>query len=366
MCRGESSCILPISPAAVHTNPTGSRLAIRHFTEYLEQFPDDLEIRWLLNLAHMTLGEYPDEVDPAYLLDLDRFLHSEFDIGKFRDVGHLLGVNRFNQAGGAIMDDFDNDGLLDLAVTTLDPTEPMAFYRNTGDGTFEDRRSGGRDRSARRAGLLPDRLRQRRPAGHLHSPRRLAAAPDPALASCATTATGRFTDVTAEPACSTRSIPTPRPGPITTTTAGSTSSSPASGSRTACTTTAATARSRKSPPGAGVDGKGQAVLQGLHLDRLRQRSAIPTFSSTTCGLARLYHNERDGTFTDVTATMGIDGPRRRLLVLGMGLRQRRLARHLRHSYDRTLDDVVSGLWAAAHVATRTGCSATQAARGSRT
>ena len=41
MCRGESSCILPIAPAAVHTNPTGSRLAIGHFTEYLEKFPDD-------------------------------------------------------------------------------------------------------------------------------------------------------------------------------------------------------------------------------------------------------------------------------------------------------------------------------------
>ena len=63
-CRGESSCILPIAPAAVHTKPRGSRLAIRHFTEYLEQFPDDLEVRWLLNLAHMTLGEYPDKVDP--------------------------------------------------------------------------------------------------------------------------------------------------------------------------------------------------------------------------------------------------------------------------------------------------------------
>ncbi len=44
MCRGESSCILPISPAAVHTIPEGSRLAIEHFTEYLGQFPDDLEV----------------------------------------------------------------------------------------------------------------------------------------------------------------------------------------------------------------------------------------------------------------------------------------------------------------------------------
>ena len=73
MCRGESSCIFPISLAAVHTIPTGSRLAIKHFREYLEVFPDDLGVRWLLNLAHMTLGEYPDKVDPRFRLDLDRY-----------------------------------------------------------------------------------------------------------------------------------------------------------------------------------------------------------------------------------------------------------------------------------------------------
>jgi hypothetical protein len=138
MCRGESSCILPIAPAARHTNPTGSRLAIRHFTEYLDRFPEDLAVRWLLNLAHMTLGEYPDGVDPRYLISLDHFNHSEFDIGKFRDIGHLTKVDRFNEAGGAVMDDFDGDGLLDLATTNFDPSSPMALYRNTGDGTFKE------------------------------------------------------------------------------------------------------------------------------------------------------------------------------------------------------------------------------------
>jgi hypothetical protein len=64
MCRGESSCILPISPAALHTNPGGSRLAVKHFTEYLDQFPDDYQVRWLLNVAHMTLGTWPDGLAP--------------------------------------------------------------------------------------------------------------------------------------------------------------------------------------------------------------------------------------------------------------------------------------------------------------
>ncbi len=41
-------------------------------------------------------------------------------------------------AGGAVMEDFDNDGLLDLATTSFDATVPMAFYHNQGDGTFQD------------------------------------------------------------------------------------------------------------------------------------------------------------------------------------------------------------------------------------
>ncbi|MHB1558743.1 MAG: CRTAC1 family protein [Isosphaeraceae bacterium] len=137
-CRGECSCILPIAAEAVHTNPAGSRLAIRHFTEYLERFPDDLGVRWLLNVAHMTLGEYPGRVDPRYRIALDRFFSPGVDVGRFRDVGAAAGVDRFNQAGGAVMDDFDGDGRLDLAVSTMDPTGPLAFYHNRGDGTFED------------------------------------------------------------------------------------------------------------------------------------------------------------------------------------------------------------------------------------
>ena len=139
LCRGESSCILPISPQAVHANPGGSRAAIGFFTEYLNEFPDDLEVRWLLNIAHMTLGEHPHGVDPKHLLSLDHYRGENHGMGKFRDIGHLVGVNRLNQAGGAIMEDFDNDGLLDIVVTSIDATQVIGLYRNKGDGTFEER-----------------------------------------------------------------------------------------------------------------------------------------------------------------------------------------------------------------------------------
>jgi hypothetical protein len=139
LCRGEGSCLFPIAAEAVHKQPAGSRRAVRHFTEYLRRHPDDLAVRWLLNIAHMTLGEYPERVPPVFLLPLSRFrTEPEHSIGVFRDIGHLVGVNRLNMAGGAIMEDFDNDGLLDIAVSSIDPAVPLALYRNKGDGTFED------------------------------------------------------------------------------------------------------------------------------------------------------------------------------------------------------------------------------------
>ena len=137
-CRGESSCILPISKAAVHQNPEGSRIAIKHFMEYLEKFPDDGEVRWLLNVAYMTLDEHPQKVPPRYLIDIDRYAHQEHGIGRFRDIGESVGLNRFNQAGGAIMDDFDGDGKLDVVISSFDPTQIMGVYRNDNLQKFVD------------------------------------------------------------------------------------------------------------------------------------------------------------------------------------------------------------------------------------
>ena len=52
-------CIFPLSEAARHLRDDGARKAFAHFTHYLERNPADLEVRWLLNVAAMTLGKYP-------------------------------------------------------------------------------------------------------------------------------------------------------------------------------------------------------------------------------------------------------------------------------------------------------------------
>jgi hypothetical protein len=137
-CACEASCIFPLQPTAYHRKPEGSRQAIAYFSEYLSLIPDDLGVRWLLNVAHMTLGEYPAAVPPQYLIPLEPF-RSEFDVGRFTDVAPKLGLNRLHMSGGAVLDDFDNDGLLDLVETTFDEGGPTAFFRNNGDGTFADR-----------------------------------------------------------------------------------------------------------------------------------------------------------------------------------------------------------------------------------
>lgn len=128
----------PLHPRASYERKDESRRAIDYFQKYLDQRPDDLEVRWLLNLAYMTLGEYPSGVPMAYRIP-EKGFHSKESIGRFVDVAPAAGLNVFRGAGGVIVDDFDNDGLLDVVVSSVDVCDPIRFFHNNGDGTFSDR-----------------------------------------------------------------------------------------------------------------------------------------------------------------------------------------------------------------------------------
>lgn len=115
-----------------------SRHAIEYFLKYLEGRPDDLEVRWLLNLSYMTLGEYPSGVPVAYRIPEKSFQTNEI-VGRFLDVAPAAGLNTFVEAGGVIVDDLDNDGLLDVLASSMNVCDPIRFFHNHGDGTFTDR-----------------------------------------------------------------------------------------------------------------------------------------------------------------------------------------------------------------------------------
>jgi hypothetical protein len=129
------SCLFPISGDGIHQEQRGSRASLTHFTAQLEQFPGDLRARWLLNIAHMTLGEYPHNVPPHWLID-PRFFESKRDIKRFPDVAGNLGLDVDDLAGGVVMEDFDRDGFLDLMVSAQGLESQLRYFRSDGDGTF--------------------------------------------------------------------------------------------------------------------------------------------------------------------------------------------------------------------------------------
>jgi len=133
-----SSCIFPIKDAGIQKIQTGSKKAIDIYEEVLNNDTTDLESRWLLNIAFMALGEYPKEVPRKYLipgLDAD----TGYKIKPFTDMAPDLGLDINEQAGGVIIDDFNNDGYLDIVTTSWGLTDPMHYFQNNKDGTFTDK-----------------------------------------------------------------------------------------------------------------------------------------------------------------------------------------------------------------------------------
>ena len=136
--EGRLVCALPLDPAHAHQDPSGATQAIETLEELLSLDPENVKYRWLLNIAHMALGTYPDGVDAQYLIPPAVFAPG-YDMGRFREVAADIGIYTVDLAGGAIIEDFDNDGLLDIITSTWDPSGSLKYYRNEGDGRFSER-----------------------------------------------------------------------------------------------------------------------------------------------------------------------------------------------------------------------------------
>jgi hypothetical protein len=135
------SCLFPIKGSGVHRVKQGSQAAIKEYAEVLNENPKDLTARWLLNIAYMTLGEYPDNVPKRWLIAPDLF-KSEHEFQRFSDVAPQWGVDAVGLAGGCIIEDFDGDGYLDLMTSSSGlekGRDQLRFFHNNGDGTFSDR-----------------------------------------------------------------------------------------------------------------------------------------------------------------------------------------------------------------------------------
>ena len=138
MNHNRESCIFPIRAGGIHRMKDGSSGAIEEFSALLLDNPYDWQSRWLLNVANMTLGDYPQKVPAQFVIPAERFA-SEYDLKRFTDVAPNVGLDITSHAGGVVMEDFDGDGNFDIMVSGQNPLDQLRLFHNNGDGTFSER-----------------------------------------------------------------------------------------------------------------------------------------------------------------------------------------------------------------------------------
>ncbi len=132
-----ASCLYPVSSEGVHRIRDNTRAAGDVFAAIVDEFPNAVQSLWLLNLARMLSGDYPEGVPARYRLP-PAALEAGTPFIRWWDRAPTLETAVVDLAGGALMDDFDGDGLLDLVTSTWDPCGSLKAFRNDGRGGFED------------------------------------------------------------------------------------------------------------------------------------------------------------------------------------------------------------------------------------
>lgn len=143
-CRadaGADRCILPLAAGGVHRRPQHARAAAERFLALAGKKPDDLQTRWLLDLSLALAGpaaaDLAQAVPAAWRLGADAF-GTTGGLPRFPNRASALGIDKADHAGGAILDDFDGDGHLDLISSSWHPCEPLQALRADGQGGFLD------------------------------------------------------------------------------------------------------------------------------------------------------------------------------------------------------------------------------------
>ncbi len=142
MRNSPDSCIMPLQDGGIHVDKEPSRQAIKYFSELLPRIEEGstnyYTVRWILNIAYMTVGAYPEEVPLRYLIP-PRAFESDERFPQFKNVAHRAGLATSSLSGGAVAEDFNQDGYLDLLVSTHDPSVPARLFFNNRNGTFSER-----------------------------------------------------------------------------------------------------------------------------------------------------------------------------------------------------------------------------------
>lgn len=132
--HNDDSCIIPIQEKGLHQLTNGSEKAIEKYEQILAIFPEDYQSRWLLNLAYMTLGKYPDQVPNKFFIEIG----DKNQDSSFQNIASQMGIDMFDLSGSVITDDFNNDGYIDIITSSWGINGKVKFYANKGASGFKD------------------------------------------------------------------------------------------------------------------------------------------------------------------------------------------------------------------------------------
>ena len=130
-----AACALP--PDTPYPEPAAALEALRALRAVLAGAPGLATVQWLANVAALTSGRFPAGLEPADRMP-DSRLRSANAFARFREVARPLGLAINATGGGVAIDDFDNDGWLDVLTSSIDPCLPLRLFRNDGRGGFEE------------------------------------------------------------------------------------------------------------------------------------------------------------------------------------------------------------------------------------
>lgn len=135
--RNDASCVFPISGTGIHTKKKPVEEAIDRFLKLIENNPKDYLSQWLLNVACQANGSVPSNVPASLIIPQSRYVN-EWDCPKFNEIGMDVGISNPGLAGGVCNDDFDNDGYIDVISSGGVMRSQVKYFHNNGDGTFSD------------------------------------------------------------------------------------------------------------------------------------------------------------------------------------------------------------------------------------
>lgn len=108
------------------------------YAKILQENPNTPLAKWMLNLSAMAIGNYPDNVAKEWYVNFEKFSDTIQTFPVFSDVAQGLGINKPGHFGGAIVEDFNNDGLLDLFDTDNPLNSDVRLFIRQPDGSFKN------------------------------------------------------------------------------------------------------------------------------------------------------------------------------------------------------------------------------------